>query len=748
VHFAPLTPDLAGLLAQQHLQQPFADLLVDDLAAVVEHARLEPGEVLIRQDEPDADLFLILRGRVRVHVEHPDREPTILEEIGAGGVTGEMALLTGQRRSATVVAIAPTDVARLGRADFERLAASHPRALQQFLERILPRLQRNQLVRMLTELFGEMDAAALAAIEQHLDWIQLPGGRELFHAGDSGDEVFIVINGRLRVVIDDGKGAERVLEEVGRCGAVGELALLTGEPRAATVYAVRDTDLLRLTRAAFDRLLDHHPRAMMQIARSAAWRLRREAKGVSRTGTTPTVFAVIAASGDVPRAEFTQRLAATLAATGATLRLTSDDVDRLLANPGVAQSGHDSVVHASLVAWMGGLERSHRFVVLQADPTMTAWTQRCLRQADRVLVVARADGDPACTPIEKAVAEVAPKARVELVLLHANATTRPAGTPAWLASRRVAAHHHVRLGRDEDLRRLARRVTGKPLGVVLGGGGARGFVHIGVLRALGEAGIEIDAIGGTSFGAMIAAAHAHGYQVAELIELARTFASPGKLLDRTLPIVALMRGRKVTLLFRHLFGDVLAEDLWIPFFAISSDLTRAQAVVHSSGALWHAVRASTALPAVFPPLLDGNIGVLVDGGVMNNMPLDVMRTLCESGIVIGVNPMPTHDRPRQYVFGPHVSGIEALLGRLGLFGVRTRTPSILGSVMRATEINSANRMRQPIYRNLADVLIEPPVEKIPILAFDQYAAIIDIGYRAAVDAIAAWQRASTAGTAA
>ena len=747
MHFAPLTAEHVAQIAQQHLRQPLADLVIDDLSALCTHAHLEPGEVLIRQGEDGTDLYLILQGLVRVHVESPDREPTLLEEIGPGGVTGEMALLTGQRRSATVVAIAPTDVARLARADFERLAARHPRALHQFLERIVPRLHRNQLVRILAELFGEIDADALPSIEPHLERVHLAGGEELFHAGDSGDDAFIVIDGRLRVVAHDATGAERVLEEVGRGGAVGELALLTGERRAATVYAVRDTDLLRLSRAAFDRLLDHHPRAMMQIARAAAWRLRRAAQGTARGGRLPTAFAVVGSAPDVPLAEFARRLADTLAASGATLRLGSDDVDRMLANTGIAQCGEGSIVHESMAAWMSGLERDHRFLVLEADNGMTPWTRRCLRQSDRVLVVARAERDRALTDVEKQIAELAPKARVELVLVQSNDTTRPAGTTAWLANRKIAAHHHVRLARDNDMRRLARRVSGTALGLVLGGGGARGFVHIGALRALDEAGVEVDTVGGTSFGALIAAAYARGYPIDELIALARTFASPKKLLDRTLPIVALMRGRKVTNLYRHLFGDTLAEDLWTPFFAISSDLTRATAVVHSTGPLWEIVRASTALPAVFPPLLDSDSGVLVDGGVMNNMPLDVMRELCESGTVIGVNPMPTHDRPRNYSFGPSVSGLDALAGRLRLFGTRTRAPSILGSVMRATEINSANRMRQPAYRALADVLIEPPVENIPILAFDRYKEIIDIGYRAAREQIGAWQQTSMAGLA-
>jgi predicted acylesterase/phospholipase RssA len=360
-----------------------------------------------------------------------------------------------------------------------------------------------------------------------------------------------------------------------------------------------------------------------------------------------------------------------------------------------------------------------------------------------VLLVARADGSPAPGAVEQEIAHVAPKARVELVLLQPEGIARPAGTAAWLSGRGIAAaHHHVRLSNDADLRRLARRLTGNAVGVVLGGGGARGFVHIGALRALAEAGVEIDAIGGASFGAMIAAAHAVGFSVEDQVELARTFASPKKLLDRTLPLVALMVGRKVTDLYRRLYGDALAEDLWLPFFAISSDLTRAAAVVHRTGPLWEVVRASTAMPAVFPPLLGNGSGVLVDGGVMNNMPLDVMRELCEGGTVIGVNPMPAHDKARDYSFGSSVSGFDALLGRLRLFGVRTRAPSILGSVMRATEINSAHRMRLPAYRALADVLIEPPVGDIPILAFDRYAAIIDIGYRAAQEQIAAWQRAA------
>jgi predicted acylesterase/phospholipase RssA len=429
---------------------------------------------------------------------------------------------------------------------------------------------------------------------------------------------------------------------------------------------------------------------------------------------------------------------------GSTLRLDSGEVDRLLARPGIAQSEENSAVHASIVAWLAGQEREHAHLVLVADAEFSAWTRRCLRQADRILLVADARAAPTLAVLDQQLASMDLDARIELVLLHADGATSPSGTAGWLATPSVSSHHHVRLGDDRDLRRVARRVSGRAVGLVLGGGGARGFAHIGVLRALAESGIEVDVVGGTSIGSLIAGAHAAGVGVDTMMELARSFASPRKLLDRTLPVTSLMAGRKVTGLYQDLFGEVAIEDLWTPCFAVSSGLSRAEVVVHARGTMWKAIRASTAIPAIFPPMLHDDGEVLVDGNVMNNMPLDVMRDFCGGGTVIGVNPMPTTDKEKRYSFGPSLTGWEALKGRLRWFGSTTHAPSILGSVMRATEINSANRMRQPAFRALADLLVEPGLAAYPILAFDRFEEIIEIGYRSAREALDGWQPDSAA----
>ena len=731
------TDEQRSQLVRRHFHGPFSAEGIDDLLSVLRHARLDAGESVLRRGDVDDDLFLVLSGRLEVRVDLGRGGAVTVEEVGPGGVVGGMALLIGNARPATVTALEHADFAQLSRGDFERLAARHPQALDEFLQRILPRLRRAQLARVLVELFGDLDEAALAELETELEWVRLPGGKTLFDEGDHGQDVYIIVNGRLRTLLTDREGHTRVLEEIGRGGAVGELALLTGEPRAATVVAVRDSDLLKLSRTSFDRLLTRHPHAMMRIARAAALRLRHSVRGPSRA-SAPHAFALIPAGSGEPLAAFAARLSDALGTQGSVLHLTSRDVDRLLAKPGIAQCGEEDTVHESVVAWLSAQEREHKFVVLEADADWTPWTRRVLRQADRVLIVGRAGDDPVPGRVEVAATEMGLTARSELVLLQEDDCEQPAGTAAWLSPRHVAAHHHVRLGRDGDVGRLARRVSGCATGLVLGGGGARGFAHLGMLRALAETGVEVDMVGGTSFGALIAAGHAAGLGVDRMVELAGELASPGKLLDRTLPLTSLLAGRKVTNIYRQLFGELLIEDLWIPLFVVSSGLSRAHAVIHDRGVLWRAVRASTAIPAIFPPLLAEDGEVLVDGGVMNNMPLDVMRERCEGGTVIALNPMPTNDKMKPYAFGASLSGWEALKGRLRLFGSRTRAPSILGSVMRATEINSANRMRQASYRSLADLLVEPALGGYPILAFDQYKPIIEIGYQSAREALAAW----------
>ena len=186
------------------------------------------------------------------------------------------------------------------------------------------------------------------------------------------------------------------------------------------------------------------------------------------------------------------------------------------------------------------------------------------------------------------------------------------------------SYHHVRLGDPGNLARVASILSGRAVGLALGGGGARGYAHIGVVAALRGLGIPIDMVGGTSMGAVIAAQVALGLSREELINLNLRFMSRKPFAQYTIPMLALLNARRLQEGMQMAVGETQIKDLWINCFAISVNLTTTEMVVHDRGPVWEAVRASVSLPGILPPFVRGS-HLLVDGGVINNLPGDVMR---------------------------------------------------------------------------------------------------------------------------
>jgi predicted acylesterase/phospholipase RssA len=277
-------------------------------------------------------------------------------------------------------------------------------------------------------------------------------------------------------------------------------------------------------------------------------------------------------------------------------------------------------------------------------------------------------------------------------------------------------------------------VTGRALGLVLGGGGARGFAHIGVLRALEEAGLPIDFVGGTSMGALVGGYYGMGRSPSEIIAAAKQFGSSNRLFDYTVPLVSFFQSKKLTAMLQSLFGDAEIEEMWQPFFCLSSNLTQAQPVVHRRGSMWQAIRASLAIPGVFSPILNGE-EVLVDGGILNNLPVEEMRILCEGGPVVAVNVSVEKDVPRHYDFGSSVSGWQVLWRKLNPLAPPAPVPSILALLVRSAELNSVHQKRAK--QAVSDLFISPPVERFSMLDFRPAEMIAEVGYQAARQALQA-----------
>jgi len=531
-------------------------------------------------------------------------------------------------------------------------------------------------------LFHRVEAPALDTLIREAAPRHLEAGEWLFHEGDDADRLFVVLSGRLRIVVTR-EGSPSAVRELGPGAALGELALLTGSVRSAGAQAVRDSQLLEIARPSFDRLLERDPSFGHAIAVELARQLQASG-GLEEPRGRARVFSVLGAPGAVGTARFGRSLAAELGGTGAVATLAG-------------QEHPDD--------WTTALTRAEADapnVILVGDEREpdSEWNRFVRRHGDRLLLLAGAD-----TPV------AAESGVTDLVLL----APMPAGRiMQWLDAVAPAAHHVVDEATYEvGVGRVGRRVSGRSLGLVLSGGGARCLAHIGVIAAFAEADLPVDRFGGCSMGAFVAGTAALGIdadQIRAICQAELVERSPFN--DWTLPRVALTRTRRAERMLRRIFGDLQVEELSQPLYTISADLVSSEAVVHRTGPLFEAVGISMSIPGLVPPVgRDGRL--LVDGGVLNNLPVDTMYDLGE-GPIVAVDVARRHDRKD---------------------GGSPRIPSIMETMARSTILGSGERSERN--RKLATLVISPDAQDIGLREFKALDRAIAAGYEAASAALAA-----------
>ena len=566
-------------------------------------------------------------------------------------------------------------------------------------------------------LFADLDPTGMAAVERELTLLVLPGGAPLFRQGEPADAVYVVASGCLGVFRheEEGEATEPVLiAEVPPGNLVGEMSLLSHGKRTRSVAALRDSEVWRLAQTSFNALTSHHPEVLPALMRSV---VARNALETGKRRRQPRTFAILPSGPDVPAARFAVILADALGRIGNQVQMLGpESVDR---EP----------------EWFSRCEMDSSFVLYRADPTLTPWTELCLRQADCLVAVRNADNDfPTKLPFEVETAQSGAvfHRRRELVLLHEGHDPRPGSTAPLLAGGLYGHHHHVRIDIHADIDRLARLLTGHAVGVVMAGGGARAFTHIGVVKALRECGVPIDLVGGTSMGAIVAAGVASRWNDEELDERFRkAFVEANPLSDYTLPLISLFSGRRVTRLLRAAFGEKDIEDLILPFYCMTANLTTSNADMHTVGRLWRWLRASVSIPGVLPPFNEAG-EVHVDGGVIDNFPVRAMRRLGR-GITIGVD----IDTGGALAAG---AGVEEPWSAWQFFRrlvwKRNETlpiPSIVRILLRSALVASTSRAAED--RGASELLIVPPMNHIDLLDWTSFDAAIELGYRTTMEGL-------------
>ncbi|XP_037340418.2 patatin-like phospholipase domain-containing protein 7a [Pungitius pungitius] len=727
--------------------------------------QVKAGAVVACQGDQEVSIQFVISGLLHVYQRMIDREKeTRLFVTHPGELVGQLAVLTGEPLIFTVRALRDCSFLSISKTHFYEIMRAEPKVVLNVAHTV---------VRRMSSFVRQIDFA--------LDWMAVEAGRAVYRQGERSDSTFIVLSGRLRSVILKEDGKKELIGEYGRGDLIGVVETLTHQNRATTVHAVRDSELAKLPEGALSSIKRKFPQVVTRLIHLLGQKILQQVNGPltarslalhtpgskwdagSQASNLSTVT-VLPVSEEVPLTAFTLELQHALIAIGPTLLLTSDVIKQRL-----GAAALDSVHEYRLSSWLGQQEDLHRIVLYQTDYTLTPWTQRCIRQADCIIIVGLGDQDPAVGGLERMLEGSAVRAQKQLVLLHREDGPPPKGTVDWLNMRSwISRHLHLSCprrvfskrslpkllelyqrvfekpaDRHSDFSRLARVLTGNVIALILGGGGARGCSQVGIMRALCEAGIPVDLIGGTSIGSLMGALYAEDRSHSRMRMRAKEWAMEmtsvfKKFLDLTYPVTSMFSGAAFNSSISNVFKSKQIEDLRIPYFNITTDITSSAMRVHTDGSLWRYVRASMSLSGYLPPLCDPKDGhLLMDGGYINNLPADVARSM-GAKVVIAID-VGSRDETNLTNYGDSLSGWWLLWKRLNPLAEKVKVLNMAEIQTRLAYVCCVRQLESVKSSDYCEY-IRPPIDRYRTLEFGKFDEIAEVGYQHGKTVFDVWIR--------
>uniref|UniRef100_A0A673X5R3 Patatin like phospholipase domain containing 7 n=1 Tax=Salmo trutta TaxID=8032 RepID=A0A673X5R3_SALTR len=716
----------------------------------------------------DASVQFVISGALHVYQRTIDREEdTLLFLTHPGEMVGHLAVLTGEPLIFSVRAHRDCSFLSISKAAFYEIMREEPKVVLNVAHTVVKRV-----------------SGFVRQIDFALDWMAVEAGRTVYRQGDKSDSTFIVLSGRLRSVIAKDDGKKELTGEYGRGDLIGVVEALTHMNRATTVHAIRDSELAKLPEGALSSIKRRYPQVVTRLIHLLGQKILGNmqqvhgplaARGLTlqppsskwdsgSPASNLSTVTILPVSEEVPLTAFTLELQHALSAIGPTLLLTSDIIKQRL-----GAAALDSVHEYRLSSWLGQQEDIHRIVLYQSDDTLTPWTQRCIRQADCIIIVGLGEAEPTVGELERMLEGSAVRAQKQLILLHREDGPPPQGTVEWLNMRSwISRHLHLSCphrvfskrslpklremyqrvfqklpDRHSDFSRLARVLTGNTIALVLGGGGARGCCQVGILRALNEAGIPVDMVGGTSIGSLMGALYAEEKSNSRMRVRAREWAMDmrsifKKVFDLTYPVTSMFSGASFNNSVSAVFKGKQIEDLWIPYFNITTDITASSMRVHTDGSLWRYVRASMSLSGYLPPLCDPKDGhLLMDGGYINNLPADVARSM-GAKVVIAID-VGSQDETNLTNYGDSLSGWWLLWKRFNPLAEKVQVLNMAEIQTRLAYVCCVRQLELVKDSEYCEY-IRPPIDHYGTLEFGKFDEIAEVGYQHCKTVFDMWSR--------
>lgn len=698
--------------------------MIDELGATRE---LNANQVLFAAGDDSNAVYLIVSGSLDV-VHSTDEGDLVVGTLNEGEIVGEITAVIGGRRTATVRAgTAPVTVREFSADDYAAWLQDRPDEAQRIAEQARDRIDKTRVARVLTDLIGPGHPEVIDDVNELLEWTRLQAGEQLFAQGDVADAAYIVVTGRLQLTAEH-DGVQTLDVSIGRGDIVGELGIIEQAPRSAAATATRDATLARLSETAFATLTGRHPKLMLQVFRKILTRVMQPNHRSPHAGMI--AVAVLSQSAEP---EMVRRMSEEIESHGPTLYLDREQVSRFFNRRGVVDADVGSAEHARLDEFLSEADVAHRWVVLETDPTLTTWSRRALRSADRVILVTSPFPDEReLSLISEFAGALDAVTDRELWMVQTNQPSilRPTVNKDVVAATRPQRILQHQRGVASSTARLGRLASGTATGVALSGGGGRSFAQIGALRALDESGYNLDVLTGTSMGSIVAGMFAFLADSAGLASFIEEGFRGANIIDYTLPVVSLASGKGLTDAIDFTCGPILIEELTLPFSCLSTNLTTASLVEHRTGPIAHALRASVSLPGIFPPVVvDGEL--LVDGGVMENLPVGPLVRDPGVGTILGVDVAPPDGPSSRVDYGSGVSGGTALRSQLSKN--RSSYPGIANTVMASMLLSSARARNDALAQEQVDMYVSLNLKGVKLLDFDAIIEIADRGYQATID---------------
>lgn len=709
-------------------------------------------DVCIASEESgsECNLFFLLSGSFLVTQKSndPKGEDNSLFVVYPGELMGALCVLTGEEPIFTVHTRQNCKVAIITKEGIYAIMTEKPEVALHLAQTTIQRL--SPFVRQ---------------IDFALDWIHYESGRAIYREKDAPDCTYIVLSGRLRSVATLKSGKRELVGEFGKGDLVGIVEVITHTQRSSTVMAVRDSELAKLPDGLLEAIKIKHPVVVTRLIHLLGHRLLygnihnrtiTGDMGSRPSGSNFSTVALLPVHDDVPLNAFAHELYYALTSIGSVVLLTSNSVKKLL-----GQGALDKQSEYRLCSWLGMQEDKHKIVLYQCDSTYTAWTQRCVRQADCVLFVGLGEQEPTVSFIEKQLAGLTIRTQKELVLLHQLDGPPPKNTVEWLNMRDwCSSNHHIRCPKrvftlkgtgariekyyrnliktsqpsiHSDFSRLARFLTGTSIGLVLGGGGARGAAHVGMIKAINEMGLPIDMVGGVSIGAFMGALWCQENNLTTFIQKAHRWSMGmtsywHQIIDLTYPSTAMFTGAAFNRSIYEVFGDIQIEDLWLPYFTVTTDITSSCPRIHRHGSLWRYVRSSMSLSGYLPPLCDPSDGhLLLDGGYVNNLPADIMHDVMGAQTILAID-VGSQDESDLTNYGDTLSGWWLLWKRWNPFTTPVRVPNLPEIQSRLAYVSCVKQLEE-VKNSDYCIYIRPPIDCYKTLQFKSFNEIMEVGHR-------------------